>query len=75
MVDDTAGDACDFDWDNDGFLESPEGGEDLCPKCHTFENRDVDNDGIGDACDNCPVTANPAQTDSDQDGRGDACDV
>ncbi len=27
----------------------------------------------GDACDNCPLTPNPAQTDSDGDGVGDAC--
>jgi len=32
------------------------------------------NDGIGDACDNCPLTENPDQTDSDNDGIGDACE-
>src|SRR6202008_4164274 len=35
---------------------------------------DQDNDGIRDACDNCPFTANPAQIDVDRDGVGDACD-
>lgn len=30
-------------------------------------------DGIGDTCDNCPATMNPAQADRDQDGVGDAC--
>ena len=35
---------------------------------------DVDEDGVADAIDNCPVDPNPDQTDSDGDGTGDACD-
>jgi hypothetical protein len=35
---------------------------------------DSDADGLGDACDNCLNTANPAQVNSDTDGLGDACD-
>ena len=35
---------------------------------------DSDGDGIPDACDNCPATANPGQQDSDGDGIADACD-
>jgi len=35
---------------------------------------DADNDGVGDACDNCPNDANPGQEDTDSDGVGDACD-
>ena len=31
-------------------------------------------DGIGDACDNCPVVANKDQKDSDKDMIGDVCD-
>ncbi len=35
---------------------------------------DPDEDGIGDADDNCPDRKNPAQTDSDGDNFGDKCD-
>jgi parallel beta-helix repeat protein len=36
---------------------------------------DVDDDGIGDECDNCLLVVNSNQIDSDQDGVGDRCDV
>lgn len=36
---------------------------------------DSDSDGVGEACDNCPETANADQSDADEDGLGDACDV
>ncbi|MCX6830105.1 MAG: PKD domain-containing protein [candidate division Zixibacteria bacterium] len=35
---------------------------------------DTDNDGIINACDNCPSVANPDQADNDHDGLGDLCD-
>jgi hypothetical protein len=38
------------------------------------ESLDTDQDGIPNATDNCPFTANPDQNDGDGNGRGDACD-
>jgi hypothetical protein len=35
---------------------------------------DADGDGIADASDNCPETANANQADADEDGTGDVCD-
>ncbi len=36
--------------------------------------KDVDEDGYGDVCDNCREVANPNQSDLDDDELGDACD-
>jgi hypothetical protein len=35
---------------------------------------DLDNDGLGDACDNCPTISNIDQLDTDGDGLGNLCD-
>lgn len=36
--------------------------------------RNVDQDDFGDACDNCRLVKNNDQRDTDSDGRGDECD-
>lgn len=39
-----------------------------------MDQSDLDNDKIGDKCDNCIATPNPNQQDFDKDLIGDACD-
>ena len=34
----------------------------------------IDNDGVADSADNCPLVANTNQEDIDNDGAGDVCD-
>ena len=59
---------------------------DNCPMQANKDQKDSNNDGVGDVCDdydydgvmtyrdNCPAIVNPDQRDTDKDGMGDACD-
>jgi Thrombospondin type 3 repeat len=71
------------DSDGDGVLD----GTDNCPTVANVDQRDIDDDGIGDVCDDdldgdgtanavdtCPSEQNADQIDSDGDGIGDVCD-
>lgn len=70
------------DTDSDGVPDA----QDNCPMVSNPDQADVNNNGIGDACedsdfdgvmngkDNCPDHPNPNQQDTDGDGIGDHCD-
>ena len=62
------------DTDDDGALEANNG--DNCVGVANNDQTDYDEDGLGDACDNCPDLYNPGllQLDIDNDGIGDVCD-
>lgn len=62
----------DYDSDSDGFCDpgkpSPTcRGSDNCPINFNPDQKDSDNDGVGDVCDNCWEIFNPDQHDSDAD--------
>ncbi|OZV71029.1 reprolysin-like metallopeptidase [Winogradskyella aurantia] len=72
------------DTDNDGIPDS----SDNCPAIANTDQSDLDNDSIGDVCDddidgdgvpnandNCPNTPNADQADSNNNGIGDVCDI
>lgn len=70
------------DFDNDNVLND----NDNCLFVYNPDQKDIDYNGAGDACDdfdrdgvlnvddNCPKTSNRNQADNDGDGDGDACD-
>jgi hypothetical protein len=82
---DNRGDACPpLDTDADALFDE----DDNCPAVANPDQRDLDGDDKGDACDrdddadryddgfdNCPATYNPLQEDLDKDGLGSACDA
>ena len=47
----------------------------MCPLFPNPDQFDMDEDGVGDLCDNCPDVPNSEQLDQDQDGEGDLCDL
>ncbi len=71
------------DNDADGIIDK----EDNCPFIKNTEQSDINQNEIGDVCedfdgdsiinskDNCPNQANRNQKDQDQDGKGDICDT
>jgi hypothetical protein len=72
-----------LDSDGDGVIDR----DDICVFAYNPMQEDMDNDSIGDACDddidgdgilnatdNCDETVNPDQIDTDLDGIGDICD-
>ena len=72
---------------NDPDADQVYGNNDNCPDVANAAQADLDNDGIGDVCDddrdgdgalndadNCPDFSNTDQSDADRDGIGDACD-
>jgi hypothetical protein len=84
---DSMGDACDPDDDNDGQSDVDEiacgsNPMDAGNKAADTDNdnrpdcvdTDDDGDGVADVNDNCPLAANANQADDDGDGIGNACD-
>jgi hypothetical protein len=57
----------------DSYVDTT-GGSNTAAVCNTGIAHDLDLDGWGTACDNCPSTYNPSQADGDSDGQGDACE-
>lgn len=58
----------------DHFSQSSKPKPTIYTKPDSEERKDIDNDGVLDRFDNCPLSYNPTQLDTDRDGLGDICD-
>ena len=67
---DSEGNVCDSDDDNDGVADV----SDPFP-LDDSESADTDSDGVGNNNDNCIAVSNANQLDTDADGAGDVCDL
>jgi len=61
-----------YQWPGSSAYGPADGDGDGIPDC---DDADLDNDGVLNESDNCPLIPNADQADSDGDGEGDACEL
>jgi formylglycine-generating enzyme required for sulfatase activity len=67
-------DNCPLDKNVDQADLDSDGIGDVCDKCISDPDDDIDGDNVCGNLDTCPTKANPDQADTDKDGKGDVCD-